>query len=821
MTIPGPEISAGELLGPLHVTRAAAVVLDAGGVVVGWSPSAERLLGYPPEEVLGRPAASLVARKAGTQPAPWMHTVGDPGSIRSAALNLRHRDGRILRMATTMCAVAHGPDGPAVVLLAADLEELRSWEAHQAMLRGLVTQSPVWLTIYDTELRVVWANAVVDREMGGPLTPYVGRTVDELFPQGRILTEHHPPTLAGTMLQVLEDGVPVIDLHYLGRVPVAPEYERVWSCSYYRLLDARGEPIGVCEEAVDITERHRAEQRLALLVRAGSTIGTSLDVVRTAAELVEVVVPRFADAVTVDLLPEVLEGMEPSDQGGPRQGLLRVCGGRGAQNTARSAGGTSVAAGEPVEYAFASPQARCLASGRSIVENAPGTPAGHSGTGVHARLFVPLKARGTVMGLVTFLRSRTAVPFDADEHELADELAARTAVCIDNARRYAREYAAAVTLQRSLLPQRLPPQSAVEATYRYLPADRQVGVGGDWFDVIPLSGTRVGLVVGDVVGHGLRAAATMGRLRTTVRALAQLDLDPDELLTRLAGVAGRGDRDSPDDGVGAEDDEIIGVTCLYAVYDPISRRCSWCSAGHPMPAVVDPATGRVCIAELPSGPPLGLGGATYENAEVELAPGSVLALFTNGLVDSRTGGADVGLHRLVQVLAQHRLPLEKLCDRAMAVLPVGPVNDDAALLLVRTRVLDARQVACWTLPADPSVVAHARTVAAAQLDEWGLPELAFTTELVVSELVTNAIRYASGPVRLRLIRDRALLCEVSDSGHTSPHLRHAAGDEEGGRGLFLVAQTTQRWGTRYTSDGKTIWAEQSLSQAASPQHAAA
>lgn len=823
MTSPKPETPADEFLGPLHVTRAAAVVLDACGIVIGWSPAAERLLGYTPQEVLRRPATALVARKAGTQPAPWMNTVGDPGSIRSAALSLRHRDGHTLRMATTMCTVAHGPDGPAVVLLAADLEELRSWESHQAMLRGLVTQSPVWLTIYDTELRIVWANAAVDRELGGPLTPYAGRTVDELFPQGRMLSEHHPPTLAETMRKVLADGIPVIDLHYLGQVPAAPEDERVWSCSYYRLLDARGEPLGVCEEAVDITERHRAEQRLALLVRAGSRIGTSLDVVRTAAELVEVAVPRFADAVTVDLLPEVLEGTEPADEIAPGQRLVRVCGPWDPQDTALAPGGTGVAAGEPIEYAFASPQARSMASGRSITENTPGVPAPRSGTGVHARLFVPLQARGAVMGLVTFLRSRTAMPFDTDEQELADELVARSAVCVDNARRYAREYAAAVTLQRSLLPRHLPPQSALEAAYRYLPADRHVGVGGDWFDVIPLSGTRVALVVGDVVGHGMPAAATMGQLRTTVRALAQLDLDPDELLTRLADVAGqndwrRQDDDTPED---VEDKGIIGATCLYAVYDPISRRCNWCCAGHPPPAVVDPDTGRVGFAELPSGSPLGLGGPTYESAEVELAPGTVLALFTNGLVDSRAGGVDVGLGRLAQVLTQHRLPVEKLCDRAMAVLPIGPVNDDAALLLVRTRVLDAHQVACWNLPADPSVVSHARAVAAAQLNEWGLPELGFTTELVVSELVTNAIRYASGPIRLRLIRDRALLCEVSDSGHTSPHLRHAANDEEGGRGLFLVAQTTQRWGTRYTSAGKTIWTEQDLACAEPPQRDAA
>jgi anti-sigma regulatory factor (Ser/Thr protein kinase) len=437
-----------------------------------------------------------------------------------------------------------------------------------------------------------------------------------------------------------------------------------------------------------------------------------------------------------------------------------------------------------------------------------------------SRLVVPLRTKGPALGVVTFVRDRHPDPFGAADLPVADELVARAAVCIDNARRYTREHTAALMLQRSLLPRNLPRLSGVEIAHRYLPADITTGVGGDWFDVIALSGKRVGLVVGDVVGHGLRAAATMGRLRTSVHVLAQLDLPPDELLTRLddlitqtaqerTAVAGGGAGDTEPDPL--PDDAALGVTCLYAVYDPVTGRCSMARAGHPLPAVVDPDTGSVSYPDLPAGPPLGLGGLPFESAEITLPEGSLLALYTDGLVQGRGRDRDTELDALRGVLADHRKPLDDLCDRTVATLLPGPVEDDAALLLVRTHLLDRGQVATWELADTPEMVGRARSLATGQVGAWGLDgEVAFTTELVVSELVTNAIRYAAGPVQLRLIRDRTLICEVSDTGHTSPHLRRAGNDDEGGRGLFLVAQMTQQWGTRYTATGKTIWAEQTL-----------
>ncbi|MBM7058578.1 ATP-binding SpoIIE family protein phosphatase, partial [Streptomyces durocortorensis] len=458
----------------------------------------------------------------------------------------------------------------------------------------------------------------------------------------------------------------------------------------------------------------------------------------------------------------------------------------------------------PVAYPPGSPQNRSLSSGGLVLDE---------GT-----LVVPLRAGGGILGLVTFDRDagpdapERATTFDNGEVALADELAARAAVCIDNARRYTRERTASLALQRQLLPHHLPPQSAVSTAYRYLPADDVTGVGGDWFDVIPLSGTRVGLVVGDVVGHGLQAAATMGRLRTSVRAFAQLDMAPDELLTRLDDLVGQPAEEPPDAYGGAVEtyDVTTGATCLYAVYDPVSRRCVMARAGHLPPAVVDPE-GRVTFPDLPAGPPLGLGGLPFESMEVDLPVGSLLALFTDGLVEARDHDIGHGLDTLGRVLGDRSASLEELCDRAVSELvPGGTSADDTALLLVRTRELDAERVAHWELSAEAVSVGRARELATGQLEAWGLEELVFATQLVVSELVTNAVRYAGGPLGLRLIRDRTLVCEVADTGHTSPHLRHSAEDDEGGRGLFIVAQLVQRWGTRYTPTGKTIWTEQAL-----------
>jgi serine phosphatase RsbU (regulator of sigma subunit)/PAS domain-containing protein/anti-sigma regulatory factor (Ser/Thr protein kinase) len=580
-----------------------------------------------------------------------------------------------------------------------------------------------------------------------------------------------------------------------------------------RPTDAHGGPPGSVATLRDTTELQtlsgRAEvarERLKLLYDAGVRVGTTLDVVRTAQELAEVAVPRFADLGTVDLLDPVLRGDEPTGTAG-----MRRVAGHGLH-----ADHPLIPVGELITWLPATPMARGLVSGRAVLEPDLASAADWQAQdperaskaidyGIHSLITVPMQARGVALGLVNFWRAHQTEPFEEDDMSFAEELAARAAVSIDNARRYTREHTMAVTLQRSLLPRALPEQSALELAYRYLPA--QAGVGGDWFDVIPLSGSRVALVVGDVVGHGVHVAATMGRLRTAVHNFSSLDLAPDELLGHLDELVTRIDQDEATE---AEGDGITGATCLYAIYDPVSGRCTVARAGHPGPALVRP-DGTVDFPELPGGPPLGVGGLPFEAAELRLSEGSRLVLYTDGLVEDRDRDIDAGLETLRAVLADggDRSP-EETCRAVLDALPPGRPSDDIVLLVARTRLLDPAQVAEWDVPSDPAAVSRVRAECGSRLEAWGLEEIGFVTDLILSELITNAIRYGSQPIRVRLLRDRTLTCEVSDGSSTSPHLRYAATTDEGGRGLFLVAQFAESWGTRYTEHGKVIWSEQSL-----------
>ncbi len=358
----------------------------------------------------------------------------------------------------------------------------------------------------------------------------------------------------------------------------------------------------------------------------------------------------------------------------------------------------------------------------------------------------------------------------------------------------------ALALQEGLLPQRLPSTSAVQVCHRYVPADTRAGVGGDWYDVIPLSGARVALVIGDVAGHGIHAAAMMGRLRTAVHTLADLELAPDEVLTRMDDLVAR-------EGLSEERYELA-ATCLYLVYDPVTARCTMAAAGQPPPAFLAP-DGSLRFAPLPEHPPLGTGGTRFSSVDFPVLPDTVIALYTDGLLDLRRDHTDTALTHLAETLSAGGRGLEEIADRVCAS-PHTTTDDDIALLLARTRTLPPSAVATWEFPAATRSVPRARAALAQQLRTWDLEELSFAAELAVTELFTNAVVHAGGPVTLRLIKDHALICEVADSSSSAPRMRCAQPMDEGGRGLDLVSQVADRWGTRYTDTGKTIWIEQAL-----------
>ncbi|MFC6593987.1 SpoIIE family protein phosphatase [Kitasatospora paranensis] len=548
-----------------------------------------------------------------------------------------------------------------------------------------------------------------------------------------------------------------------------------------------------------------AQARLALLNEASTRIGTTLDLQRTAEELIEVVIPRFADFITVDLLESLLEGDEPEPV--PRDGSVML---RAVAVGEVGDDGTMVGAADPVGGSSRSAQlyAQSLRTGRSILvphvdEEAlrrivahPDRIAPSLEAGVHSYLMVPLLARGTVLGGIEFVRTRNPEAFTHADVALAEELAARAAVCIDNARIYRRERDTALTLQRSLLPQDVHRTPGLEIAHRYLPSSVISEVGGDWFDVVPLSGGRVALIVGDVMGHGIRAAATMGQLRTVARTLITLDMDPARVMRRL-------------DDAAAEIGESQFATCVCVLFDPADRSCTAATAGH-LPPVIALPDGSTELLELPPGAPLGIGGVPFESVRFTLAEDAILVMYTDGLVERRDRDLDEGIDLLRHTVATRRDSLEKTCDAVLSALGASAGQDDIAVILAHARPVGGDRLATLTLEGDKAMVRHARRFTRRTLTAWGLAGAADLVELLTSELITNALVHAGAPVRLRLFRNQLLTVEVSDRDSREPRLRRAHTEDEGGRGMHLVNELAHRWGVRTTGDGKVVWFELEL-----------
>ncbi|MFJ1812468.1 MULTISPECIES: SpoIIE family protein phosphatase [unclassified Streptomyces] len=794
----------------------AAAIVSAGGVVVGWTRGAEALVGRPASEVVGRSVAELVAMDRDPVRVAGIAERCRAGMGWSGLIAVRHRDGHPVDVDLRVSASFRIGDDECFLLSAR--EQSRQWTVGQSVLDGFLTRSPVGMAVMDLELRYVWLNDTLERFGGVPREQRLGHRLSDLLPGLQAVA------LEKLMCKVLETGIPVTDYEYLGWSWADPHRRHAYSTSFFPLLGDDGSVTGVCYMVQDVTERWDARRLLSLVNEAGTRVGTTLDVMRTAQELADFAVPRFADFVIVDLLEPVLSteghGAWLTDAGpAPARPVMR----RAGMASVREGCPEAVArVGDRVDFLPPPHDANLLIAGEPIlipvldpsddlwITEQPERAESIRAFGLHSLISVPMRARNTALGLATFVRSLNPVPFRSDDVLPARELVARAALCVDNARRYTREHTAAVTLQRSLLPHALAGGTALEVASSYLPADATDGVGGDWFDVIPLSGARVGLVVGDVVGHGIAAAATMGRLRTAVQTLADMEMPPDELLAHLDDLVLRLSAERTD-GTTAQQSAtaFLGATCLYAVYDPVTRRCTMARAGHPPPVVVAP-DGRVSFPEPPAGPPLGLGGMAFESTEIELAENSLIGLYTDGLVETGDRDIEQGMTLLGEALARSDADLSALCTSAVRQLVPVPQPDDIALLLARTHALGADRVVSWEVPVDPAAVADVRARATRQVEAWGLGELAMTSELIVSELVTNAVRYAAPPIRLRLLLDARLTCEVSDASSTAPRLRHARITDEGGRGLFLVAQLGHRWGVRYTADGKIIWAEQEL-----------
>ncbi|MFF5535792.1 SpoIIE family protein phosphatase [Streptomyces cinerochromogenes] len=795
--------------------KVASFSISPGGLVDQWSLRAEQLFGIPAERAVGmdpieafidpdlrdrgqRKMAEILDGREWTGVVPFRMpdrpdgTRGEEGLAEVYVMPTRTAEGE-----------------KAAVCIVVDVRTLRSIETDLAASQAIFGQSPFGFLLIDAELRVRRANMRFASVFGGTPDDHRGKGVHDYLLRGEA------ERVSATLRRVLETGESITDMHVTGFVPGSEE-RRHWSVNLYRVHSGTGRPIGIAWLGTDITARRAAareaaaaRRNLALLNEAGARIGNSLDLETTARELLDVVVPGFCDLATVDLYQGLLAGDEtPPGLADGSAELRRVAFASAVSGAPFNGSGKAVEVGAVHHYPFNSPCADALRTARP-----QHVPAEEGGL-VQSTLAVPMVAHDTVVGLAQFARTKGSEPFGDRDRDLAVELAARAAVCIDNARLYRREHERALILQRSLLPPGDPEASGLDIACRYLPGNAATEVGGDWFDVIELPGHRTALVVGDVMGRGLRAAVAMGELRTAVRTLALLDLEPAEVLSALDEIArGLGTPGGVQQATrtarqprDADLSEVYLATCVYAVYDSVTRRCTFANAGHLPPVLVEPGESALML-DVPPGMPLGVGGEPFEEVEVELPEGALLALYTDGLVESRDHPLDEGLQAFIGALTDPSRPLEDVCDHVLNTLDTHHGEDDIALLMARVQGLPADSVGDWTLPREPRSVGRAREYARGQLLSWDLEPLVDTTELLVSELVTNALRYGEGDIRLRLLLDRTLVCEVWDSGLVQPRRRRARDTDEGGRGLQLVGLLSAAWGSRRTPRGKTVWFE--------------
>jgi serine phosphatase RsbU (regulator of sigma subunit)/anti-sigma regulatory factor (Ser/Thr protein kinase) len=550
-----------------------------------------------------------------------------------------------------------------------------------------------------------------------------------------------------------------------------------------------------------------AVMRRALLDDSFNRVGSALDIDQMARELMDVIVPHFCNAAEIAVLESLVGADEmPADTPNSSHLLRRLAVGYDDEDPGWDA---AFPTGEVLHYPPGTPYVQCMDDRKPVLKGSVSADFAQEIADTWRRkpvadliahssmLILPLIGRDTILGFFACFRTTGYRKFDPYDTEIGMEFASRAALFLDNARRYSRERATALTLQRSMLPTGLTYPSSVRVKHRYLPGSKLIEVGGDWYESIALPGARVALVIGDVAGHGVHAAVTMGRLRAAIHTLAGLELQPAEALQQL---------DELMQTLGQREPHF--ATCVYAVFDAVSGSCEVASAGHLSPLLVRP-DGSSQFLDVPPAPPLGVGGGPIESRQFQIDDGSLFVLYTDGLVEDRGRDIDDGLQRLRRVFGPDsaKRPLEDLCKATLDGVYADLQRDDIAVLLARLSRIPDGHHASWTLPAKPTSVGRARSLVNSQLEKWELTEWAYTTELLVSELVTNALTYATGEVSLRLILDRALVCEVFDDAAAMPKLRNADDDDESGRGLHVVSQLAQRWGTRRTPAGKAVWFE--------------
>ncbi|MFF1319963.1 ATP-binding SpoIIE family protein phosphatase [Streptomyces chartreusis] len=786
----------------------AVVVVDREGLVSHWSSGARRLFGATKEEALGRPAVDLLpvsgALPEDDDPSPY----GAYGAYDGLGHDLETSlDGRLYYPAAGRARLTV-PERDRVDVL---------WWAYP-----LIGPGPERLLVLGADVGRLRQEDGEDDPGFDRVAPGFALHTD--FPGAGDLAGKLPEILPSMSVdesarivgQILELGYPVLEFSQNDRVPVTPDWgvprrvERRARRERAAQAAAQGLPIPreYSDEAEDL-EYAAVREHLEFLNEVSGRIGTSLDLSQTIVEVSRAVVPRFTDVAGTYLREQVVAG-EGFPDGAPDTTTMwhRVA----VEHTDEPGRWDDVVpVGEAMPFPAHTPFFQCMTSGEPVLVPRISEQMGHAIASQFEKrdirplitgrsmLVVPLKARNVVLGFMILLRHPERVEFNDMDRVTGAELAARAGLVLDNARMYTYQESVAETLQDSMLPHIPPRMAGCDIATRYLPGTLLGRVGGDWFDSVKLPGARTALVVGDVMGHGLNSAAMMGQLRTAVQTMAALDLPPAQLLRNLDDLAQR-----LGDGYLA--------TCLYAVYDPIASELHIANAGHIPPVLVRAGDGRSELLDLPTGAPIGVGGVPFEAVRVRVRPGDRLVMCTDGLVEMRGEDIGVGLATLCESAAHPAASMDDACDTIIRALNTrGGRKDDVALLMARLNGIEPDDVAAWRIGLDPEEVGRARAVVREQLHDWGLARLTDHAELMVSELVTNAVRHSHGrPVELRLVRGDTLLCEVDDDDHDLPTLLSAGPLDDAGRGLRVVSMLAREWGTSRTSGGKTVWFELTL-----------
>ncbi|MER5513949.1 SpoIIE family protein phosphatase [Streptomyces sp. NPDC002763] len=790
----------------------AVVVVGREGRVSHWSTGARRLFGAAREQAIGHPVLDLLPVSGALPEDDEITPYGAYAAYDGLGPDLESSlDGRLNFPAAGRARLTVpdrdrvdvlwwayplvGPGEERLLVLAADAERLRRSEHAE-----------------DVAFERIAPGFALHTDFPG--AEELARRLPEILPSMSV------DESARIVAQVLELGYPILEFSQNDRVPVTPDWgvarrtERKARRERAARVAAQGLPVpaDLTDDEGEDLEYAAVRERLEFLNEVSGKIGTSLDLARTIVEVSRAVVPRFTDVAGTYLREQVVAG-EGFPDGVPDTTTMwhRVA----LEHTDEPGRWDDVVpVGEAMPFPAHTPFFQCMTSGEPVLVPRISVEMGHAIASQFEKrdirplitgrsmLVVPLKARHVVLGFMILLRHPEREMFNDMDRVTGAELAARAGLVLDNARMYTFQESVAETLQDSMLPHIPPRMAGCDIATRYLPGTLLGRIGGDWFDSVKLPGARTALVVGDVMGHGLNSAAMMGQLRTAVQTMAALDLPPAQLLRNLDDLAQR-----LGDGYLA--------TCLYAVYDPIEGELHLANAGHIPPVLVRAVDGRSELLDLPTGAPIGVGGVAFESLRVRVDPGDRLVMCTDGLVEMRGEDIGVGLATLCESAAHPAASMDDACDTIIRALAAafsraghGDRKDDVALLMARLNGIEPDDVAEWRLALDPAEVRRARAVVREQLHDWGLARLADPAELMVSELVTNALRHShSRPVQLRLIRGETLLCEVDDDDHALPTLLSAEPGATAGRGLRVVSTLAREWGTSRTTAGKTVWFE--------------